>query len=259
MDDITSLQNSRVKEAAKLRERRERRRQGRFLIDGAREILRALAGGIELVEVFVCDALCHGDDCQALVARLATLPVRQVRVPPAVFAKMAFGDRAEGVLAVAQTPERTLNDLAATLPPNALVVVLEGIEKPGNIGAVLRQRRCDGRVGADRGRRRHRSLQSEFDTSESRHDFYGSGLRGSDPGGARLADRARNDRLCRSGRRGRAVHRREFSRRLRNRVGERERRHFPSLAGSQRPANRLADARRGRQPQCLRGRRRVVL
>src|SRR5580693_8945518 len=101
MDDVVSLQNQRVKDAVKLRESRERRKQGRFLIDAAREIRRALAGGVELEEFFLCESLCHTDDCRELLAQLATLPVRRVRVAPAVFAKLAFGDRAEGVLAVA--------------------------------------------------------------------------------------------------------------------------------------------------------------
>jgi TrmH family RNA methyltransferase len=57
-------------------------------------------------------------------------------VTPEVFAKLAFGDRAEGIVAVARTPERLLSDL--NLPDCALVAVLEGLEKPGNLGAVLR-------------------------------------------------------------------------------------------------------------------------
>jgi TrmH family RNA methyltransferase len=138
MDEIVSLQNQRVKDAAKLRESRERRKQGEFLIDGAREIRRAVVGGVELDEVFICESLCHTDDCRALLAELEHLPVRQVRVAPAVFEKLAFGDRAEGVLAVARTPRYTLDDIAARLPANPLVAVLEGVEKPGNVGAVLR-------------------------------------------------------------------------------------------------------------------------
>ena len=136
MDEITSLQNQRIKDAAKLREARERRKQGRMLIDGAREIRLAIEGRVELVEAFVCDSLCHSSDSQHLLEQLATLPVRQLRVTPAVFEKLAFGDRAEGILAIAKTPNRTLTDLA--LPDNPLIAVLEGTEKPGNIGAVLR-------------------------------------------------------------------------------------------------------------------------
>jgi TrmH family RNA methyltransferase len=136
MDEITSLQNQRVKDAAKLRDRRERRKQGRILIDGAREIRLAIDARVELLEVFVCEAICQSGDCLRLLEQLATLPVRQSRVASAVFEKLAFGDRAEGVLAVAKAPERSLSDLA--LPTNPLVAVLEGTEKPGNIGAVLR-------------------------------------------------------------------------------------------------------------------------
>ncbi len=136
MDDITSLQNARVKEAAKLRDRRQRRKQGRFLIDGARELRRAIEAGVELTEVFICDALCHSTDCSTVLAKLATLATPQARVTAAVFEKLAFGDRAEGVLAVAQTPHRSLADLK--LPERPLLVVLEGVEKPGNIGAILR-------------------------------------------------------------------------------------------------------------------------
>jgi TrmH family RNA methyltransferase len=136
MDEITSLQNQRVKDAAKLRDRRERRKQGRMLIDGAREIRLAIEGRVELIEAFVCESLCHSSESQRLLEQLVTLPVRQSRVTPAVFEKLAFGDRAEGVLAIAKTPKRTLNDLA--LPSTPLVAVLEGTEKPGNIGAVLR-------------------------------------------------------------------------------------------------------------------------
>jgi TrmH family RNA methyltransferase len=136
MDEITSLQNQRVKDAAKLRDRRERRKQGRILIDGAREIRLAIDAHVELIEVFVCEALCHSSDCRRLIEQLATLPIRQSRVASAVFEKLAFGDRAEGVLAVAKALERAMADLA--LPASPLVAVLEGAEKPGNIGAVLR-------------------------------------------------------------------------------------------------------------------------
>ena len=57
LQHITSRQNARVKEAAKLRDRRQRERQGRFVIDGAREILRAIDAGVEIVEAFVCEPL----------------------------------------------------------------------------------------------------------------------------------------------------------------------------------------------------------
>jgi TrmH family RNA methyltransferase len=135
---ITSLQNARVKEALSLRDGRQRRRQGLFLIDGGREISRAIDAGIELEEVFICLALCGGDDaeCGRLLRRLADMPVRQTEVSSAVFQRLAFGQRTEGIVAVARPPRTTLDDLR--LPACPLVAVLEGVEKPGNIGAVLR-------------------------------------------------------------------------------------------------------------------------
>jgi len=136
MDEITSLQNQRVKDAAKLRDARERRKQKRFIIDGAREISRAIDAGIELIEAFICKPMCDTAESRELLNRLEKLPVRQSRVTPAVFEKLAFGKRAEGIVAIAATPNRSLGDLK--LPANPLVAVLEGVEKPGNIGAVLR-------------------------------------------------------------------------------------------------------------------------
>jgi TrmH family RNA methyltransferase len=136
MDAISSQQNPRVKEAVKLRDGRERRRLKRFRIDGARELRRAIELGLELAEVFICPALCRSDDCRWVLESLTRLPVPQLQVTPAVFAKLAFGDREEGIVAVANSPERSLDELK--LPRTPLVAVLEGVEKPGNVGAVLR-------------------------------------------------------------------------------------------------------------------------
>ncbi len=162
---ITSLQNTRVKEAIKLRDARQRQKQGRTIIDGAREILRAVQAGVQLIEVYVCDELCRSDDCRQVMHTLSSMthlrpasptstylppdsddppsrnefrptPTELIPVSAAVFEKLAFGERAEGIVAVAETPSRTLADLQ--LPNNPLIAVLEGVEKPGNIGAVLR-------------------------------------------------------------------------------------------------------------------------
>ena len=132
MATITSLQNPRVKNAVKLRSSRQRRKQGRILIEGRREIARAVAAGVRLEEAFVCPELCAGDVAALLEGSGASV----LFVTEAVFARLAFGARAEGVLAVAATPQRTLADLVLADAP--LVAVLEGVEKPGNVGAVLR-------------------------------------------------------------------------------------------------------------------------
>ena len=136
MDLITSLQNPRVKQTIKLRDRRERRRQELFLIDGVREIGRAIDGRIELVELFVCEELCRDEFSARLLRRVETLGTTQWHVTPAVFERLAFGQRAEGIVAVAKARRTTLDEIA--LPDCPLVAVLEGVEKPGNVGAAIR-------------------------------------------------------------------------------------------------------------------------
>jgi RNA methyltransferase, TrmH family len=133
---ITSRQNPRVKEAVRLRSRRERARQGRFLIDGARETLRAVAADLRFQEAFVCDELCDTAESVDAVYAVQSTTAEVFRVSPAVYAKLAFGDRLDGIVAVALAPRRGLNELQ--LSPRPIIAALEGIEKPGNLGAILR-------------------------------------------------------------------------------------------------------------------------
>lgn len=135
-EEITSLQNPRLKRAASLREARQRRKLGRFLIDGARELLRAMEAGIELEEVFVCPAACQSKECHRALALLDARAVRKLVVSPALLERIAFGGRNEGVVGIAVPPRRTLDELS--LPQSPLIAVLEGVEKPGNVGAILR-------------------------------------------------------------------------------------------------------------------------
>ena len=91
-----------------------------------------------MAEVFVCEELCQSDDCHNFLQLIAEKqhPVEQLQVSRPVFEKLAYGHRTEGLIGIAKTPSRSLAEL--TLPPNPLVAVLEGVEKPGNVGAVLR-------------------------------------------------------------------------------------------------------------------------
>lgn len=138
MLDITSPQNPRVKDAVRLRDSRHREKQGRIVIDGARELHRAIIAGVNLLEVFVCESLCHGDEAERLLAALPTCGGEVLHVNEAVFERLAFGQRAEGVLGVAKMPRPTLSSLTLDPSKTPLVAVLEGVEKPGNVGAVLR-------------------------------------------------------------------------------------------------------------------------
>jgi TrmH family RNA methyltransferase len=133
---ITSVANPRLKAAVRLRGRRERDREGLTLIDGVRETLRALQGGAVIREAFVLPELLMEPDARALVERLAEQSVPIVELGREAFDRLAYGDRLDGVVAVAETPLRGLDDLA--LPSEPLIAVIEGVEKPGNLGAILR-------------------------------------------------------------------------------------------------------------------------
>ncbi len=133
---ITSLSNPRVKEAVRLRTGRHRAKQARMLVNGAREIQQALAAGVRPLEAFVCDAFCRTAASQAAAKTLTAAHCELWHVTPEVFAKLAFGERADGVVLIAETPQAAL----ATLKPRGEgpIAVIEGVEKPGNVGAVLR-------------------------------------------------------------------------------------------------------------------------
>jgi TrmH family RNA methyltransferase len=133
---ITSPANPRVKAAARLRDRRGRDDQRRIIIDGVREIGRALAGGVTLIELFWFPPLCSDPEHEAILQAARRTNCELIEVSPPVMEKLAFGNRVEGLVAVAETPRRTLAELA--LPAAGLLAVVEGIEKPGNLGAVLR-------------------------------------------------------------------------------------------------------------------------
>lgn len=133
---LTSRQNPQVKAALRLRDGHERRRQKQFIIDGTREISRALASGIRPLKAFICDELCKSPECREAKAAVEARADEVFEVSPDVFEKLAFGDRHEGIVVIAAAPQHSLTELQ--LPPSPLVAVLEGVEKPGNVGAILR-------------------------------------------------------------------------------------------------------------------------
>ena len=141
---LTSFSNPRIRAAMALRDRRERDRTGLTIIDGARELRRALDAEVQVVEVFVCEPLLAGPDARAALDLLYAggTTIRPTAAP--VFTKLAFGERAEGFVAIASIPSSAIADLA--LPEVPMIAVIEGLEKPGNLGAVMRS--ADG-AGAD--------------------------------------------------------------------------------------------------------------
>ena len=136
MKSITSSRNARVKAAIKLRERRGRDKQGRIVVDGLREIGHALAGGVEFIEVFTCEALLESPVARDLLSRLEQSGVERIEVTTQLWEKLTFGNRQDGLLAIATPAEHHLVDLPTG--NDLFLVVLDGVEKPGNVGAVVR-------------------------------------------------------------------------------------------------------------------------
>ena len=133
---ITSLRNDHVKSAIKLRRGRHRRKLGQTLIDGVRELQRAIEAGVEVREVFVCRQLIQSAEALELCRQLENLSADLLEVNRPVFEKIAYGQRTDGLLAVAESREATLAQWQ--LPDRPLLAVVERLEKPGNLGAILR-------------------------------------------------------------------------------------------------------------------------
>ena len=140
-EKISSLQNPRVKRLVKLRDRRTRDEAGEFLIEGFREITRALDRDIRLEELCFAPEWFLGANEPALIERAAAAGARLLEFSKDAFAKIAYRERPDGLLAVALQWKRTLEDLGAVLDESdaaAFLLVAEAIEKPGNLGTLLR-------------------------------------------------------------------------------------------------------------------------
>lgn len=135
-DAVTSPQNPRIKALVRLRRRRERDRTGTFLVEGFRELSRAVEAGVEIRTVYACPELYLGSNEQALLDMAGSAGAEVVEVAEQAFRKASYRDRPEGLLAVASQFDHSL--AALDPPPDPLVLVLEAIEKPGNLGTMLR-------------------------------------------------------------------------------------------------------------------------
>lgn len=134
--ELTSPANPRVKHVVKLRQRSHREAQQQLLIEGYREIKRALENRQSLQELYTCPPLFQGVNETALIAAAHAQGADLYRCSERVFRKMAYRDRPDGLLAVGPQIHRKLQDLI--LPETPLLVVAEAIEKPGNLGTMLR-------------------------------------------------------------------------------------------------------------------------
>lgn len=126
---IESLQNPKIKNLLKLQEKsRERKNQGLFIVEGTQENELAIKGGYEAVEIYICEDIYDSS--------IKFGNPRRFEITRAIFEKLAYRKSTGGIIGVYKTKASKLEDL--NLPENPLVVVLEAVEKPGNLGAVLR-------------------------------------------------------------------------------------------------------------------------
>lgn len=134
MKQITSSQNPFVKSLIQLQEKAKARKQsGTFLIEGMREIELAIKGNYEIETILFLPEIASNFQ----ISKFSSFQI--IEISREVYQKLAYRDTTEGILAVAKTKPLGLSELK--LPENPLIVIMEAIEKPGNIGAVLRT--CD--------------------------------------------------------------------------------------------------------------------
>lgn len=127
---ISSTQNPKVKHLLALQQKSQlRRKEGLIVVEGARELGHCIDAGLKPKTIFYCPALFNID-------KLSTNDAQLIEVSQEVYDKIAYRGSTEGVIAIVQGHQLTLNELK--LGKNPLIIVLEGVEKPGNIGAVLR-------------------------------------------------------------------------------------------------------------------------
>lgn len=138
---IESVNNPLVKEMAQLKDSRARRERGKFLIEGTREIQRALAGGIKLELALVYQAGLKEEE-KSVLAELAARQVKVVRLAALPFHKLAYRENPGGLIVTATYRAKSLVDL--TIGPGEMVLVAVEPEKPGNLGAMARSAQAAG-------------------------------------------------------------------------------------------------------------------
>ncbi|WP_196894279.1 TrmH family RNA methyltransferase [Aureivirga marina] len=133
---ISSTQNSRIKEIIQLKEKsRTRKKKGEFVVEGQREISLAISGGYEIKSIYYYEKIISFEEVNTLINRDFSIQIFEISKE--VYEKIAYRETTEGVLAILKTKENTLKNIQFK-SENPLILIGEGIEKPGNIGALLR-------------------------------------------------------------------------------------------------------------------------
>ena len=131
---LSSLQNPSVKNLVKLSKARERKAQNLFVVEGARELSLALAGDYSIQEVYVCRELFQNTRYPNVLDTIVN--DRIIEITPQVFEKVSYRKSSDGLIALLQPKLHTLSNIQLSETP--FVIILESVEKPGNLGAILR-------------------------------------------------------------------------------------------------------------------------
>jgi TrmH family RNA methyltransferase len=133
IEKITSIHNPKIKNIVKLQQKSsERKKQNLIVIEGLREIILASRAGMKIKSLFICFDIISYDD----VRKNLQSDIQSFEISKEIFEKTAYRGSTEGIIALAEPKYFDLNDIK--LRENPLIVVLESVEKPGNLGAILR-------------------------------------------------------------------------------------------------------------------------
>ncbi len=137
---ISSLQNTRIKQVVKLRNRRYRDSANLTIVEGIREIKQALDNNIQPSAAFICPEIISDKQADDIASQLDTLAnnnsVSIYEIPAEVYAKIAYRGESGGILLLLPYWHCQLKNLP--IKKNAFIVIVENAEKPGNVGAILR-------------------------------------------------------------------------------------------------------------------------
>jgi len=139
-EKISSRQNPRIRQLIALRERREREAKGVFILEGMRELSRAFKHGVRVLEFYFCSELMRSAAAKEIfeIATRMLPPEKIVELSLPAFEKISYREKPEGVVAVAEMRSHALENLRIPAGTPPLFLVAESIEKPGNLGALLR-------------------------------------------------------------------------------------------------------------------------
>ncbi len=140
MIEITSLQNEKIKKIVKLRDRNKRDKEDLFVIEGYREIIRAFNSNVELESFFYSPELFLGENEDKLISQIENKKIETFKCTKEVFQKISYRDRPDGLIAIAKKRELGIDALKKILEKkkSPFLVIAESIEKPGNLGTILR-------------------------------------------------------------------------------------------------------------------------